>query len=265
MKDAKSLSLALESIYLSFNKKSLISPDPLQFLLDYPDVEDREIVGMVASSLAYGRVSQILKSVSSVLEPMGNSPRRFLEKGNVKLWRGLFEGFKHRFSDQVDLVDLLSGMKDVIELHGSLDRAMAIALSGDKGTIRGAQGFVEMILKGGSRDRNTLLPRPEGGSACKRLMLYFRWMVRKDQVDPGGWTCLSPEDLLIPLDTHMHRISLAFGFTGRKSGDMRTVEEITGFFRTVRPDDPIRYDFALTRFGIHPDMKIEDLIEISDR
>nr|WP_321502674.1 TIGR02757 family protein [uncultured Dethiosulfovibrio sp.] len=229
--------------------------------MNYPDVEDREIVGMVASSLAYGRVSQILKSVSSVLEPMGCSPRRFLEKSNATVWRGIFEGFKHRFSDEVDLVDLLSGIKGVIELHGSLDRAMAIALSGEKSTIIGAQGLVDMILKCGSRDRNTLLPRPEGGSACKRLMLYFRWMVRKDQVDPGGWTCLSPGDLLIPLDTHMHRISLAFGFTGRKSGDMRTVEEITDFFRAVRPDDPIRYDFALTRFGIHPDMKIEDLIE----
>lgn len=253
----------LEGIYSSFNKRALIEPDPLQFLLGYPCVEDREVVGMVASSLAYGRVAQILKSVSFVLDRMGVSPRVFLDEGDPDLWSKVFGGFKHRFSDEVDLIDLLAGMKEVLRSYGSLDKAMSYSLEGSKNPMDGLQSFVSKILKNGRRDRNTLLPRPEGGSACKRLMLYLRWMVRQDEVDPGGWTSLSPSDLLIPLDTHMQRISLSFGFTERKSGDMRTAEDITGFFRLLQPGDPVKYDFALTRFGIRPDMKIEDLKKAS--
>ncbi len=260
MGDLESLSRSLESLYLSYNKREFISPDPLQFLLDYPELEDREIVGMIASSLAYGRVSQILKSVSSVLAIMGPSPRVFLDRGSPKSWEGLFSGFKHRFSDEIDLLDLLSGMKVVLETYGTLDGAMSFALDEEKNILKCHQRFVEMILAGCRRERNTLLPRPERGSACKRLMLYLRWMVRRDQVDPGGWTSISPSQLLVPLDTHMHRISQALGFTARKSGDMRTAEEITDVFRRIRSDDPVRYDFALTRFGIHPDMRSVDLV-----
>ncbi len=250
----------MEGIYGSYNKKDLIKPDPLQFLLDYPLLEDREIVGMVASSLAYGRVSQILKSVSYVLGRMGPSPRIFVERADREFLEDVFNGFKHRFTDDVDLTDLILGIREVISAHGSLDRAMGVSISEANTTLAGVQSFANLILRSGRRDRNTLLPRPEWGSACKRLMLYLRWMVRKDEVDPGGWNSLSPSDLLVPLDTHMHRISLSLGFTKRKSGDMRTAEDITAFFRSLRPDDPVRYDFALTRFGIRPDMDIVDLI-----
>lgn len=215
---------------------------------------------MLASSLAYGRVSQILKSVSHVLERMGPSPRAFVERAERRSLEDAYGGFKHRFSDDVDLIDLILGMRDVIRIHGSLDGALALSVMEGKTGMAGVRSFVNLILRSGRRDRNTLLPRPDGGSACKRLMLYLRWMVRYDEVDPGGWTSLSPSDLVVPLDTHMHRISLSLGFTRRKSGDMRTAEDITAFFRSIRPDDPVRYDFALTRFGIRSDMDVDDLI-----
>ncbi|MBW2545477.1 MAG: TIGR02757 family protein, partial [Deltaproteobacteria bacterium] len=97
------------------------------------------------------------------------------------------------------------------------------------------------------------VPLPAKGSACKRLNLFLRWMVRRDDVDPGGWDDIPPSKLVIPLDTHMHRICLAFGFTKRKQADMKTALEITDSFRAIVPDDPVRYDFALTRLGIRKD------------
>ena len=95
-----------------------------------------------------------------------------------------------------------------------------------------------------------LLPRPSRGSACKRLHLFMRWMVRQDEVDPGGWSMIPASELVVPVDVHMHRMGKHLGFTKRKVADARTAQEITGGFRKLCPNDPVKYDFALTRFGI---------------
>jgi uncharacterized protein (TIGR02757 family) len=84
----------------------------------------------------------------------------------------------------------------------------------------------------------------------------LRWMVRKDRVDPGGWSGIPAAKLLIPLDTHMHKIATGLGATKRKAADMRTVVEITEAFGRLAPEDPVRYDFALTRLGIRSEMDV---------
>ena len=104
--------------------------------------------------------------------------------------------------------------------------------------------------------RNSLLPLPDRGSACKRLNLFMRWMVRQDAVDPGGWSGVPLSKLIIPLDTHMHRISRAMGLTSRRQADMGTAMEVTRAFQKFAPDDPLRYDFVLTRLGIRKDMDV---------
>ncbi len=100
-------------------------------------------------------------------------------------------------------------------------------------------------------DMTMLLPSPGKGSACKRLNLFLRWMVRSDDVDPGGWSGVDAGKLIVPLDTHMHRMGLEVGLTRRKQADMQAALEVTRAFRTIAPEDPVRYDFALTRLGIH--------------
>jgi len=105
------------------------------------------------------------------------------------------------------------------------------------------------LVKAMGRERSYLLPDPRLGSACKRLNLYLRWMVRRDAVDPGGWN-VPPAKLVVPLDTHMHALGRALGLTDRRSADLRTALEITAAFRAIAPDDPVRYDFALTRLGM---------------
>ena len=98
----------------------------------------------------------------------------------------------------------------------------------------------------------SLLPSPADGSACKRLNLFLRWMVRKDAVDPGPWTSVPGAKLVVPLDTHMFRIARGLGLTPRRQADLKIALEITAGFRAIRPDDPVRYDFSLTRLALNP-------------
>lgn len=241
----------LEELYASYNRREFIHPDPLEFVHQYPDGLDREVVGVVASSLAYGRVHQILKSVSGVLERMGESPSQFLLEHSMGGLQEVFKGFRHRFTGGDQLAGLLFGIKQVMRRHGSLQACFIGHCKRDSESVLPAlTAFVHELQAGISGDTTMLLPAPQKGSACKRLNLFLRWMVRQDDVDPGGWSGVDPGLLIVPLDTHMHRIGLEAGLTRRRSADMRTALEITRAFSSIVPEDPVRYDFALTRLGI---------------
>lgn len=250
----------LEMLYKKYNRREFVHPDPLEFLYNYKDVRDREIAGLIASSLAYGRVAQILKSVSIVLGRMGRSPYGYLMSKRDKEIVKDFVDFKHRFTTGRDKADLLIGIRHVVRRYGSLKKCFKSGYkNNDKTTVPALSFFVSEMIRGAGVKKMSLLPSPELGSACKRLHLYLRWMIRKDAVDPGGWDDIPCSKLIIPLDTHMHRIGRALGFTKRRQADLRTALEVTDGFAVFSPEDPVRYDFALTRFGIRPDMSIEDL------
>lgn len=240
-----------ESLYQKYNHRRYVHPDPIEFLYDYDRLKDREIVGFIASALAYGRVGHIIKSVSRVLRVMGPSPKQYLQDVS---WQGLrngLAGFKHRFATGDALAGLLYGAAMVIEQHGSLHSAfLAGYRDTDENMLPALVGFVDMILAAAPLDPGHLLPVPDRGSACKRLNLFLRWMIRKDRVDPGGWQDIPKKKLIIPLDTHMLRLGRDLGFTVRKQGNMITALEITNRFKELVPSDPVRYDFMLTRLGI---------------
>jgi len=253
---------SLDKLYLEYNKKKYVHPDPLEFLYSYRDIRDREIAGFLASSLAYGRVAQILNSVSGVLDKMGSSPYLFLMDSDSSSVIKTYKGFKHRFAGDENLTALMTGLKQVLNEYGSL---YACFLKGvgkkDETVFNGLEFFTKKIASGCCGSPGHLIPIVTKGSACKRLNLYLRWMVRKDDVDPGGWDKIPPSMLIIPLDVHMHRISRLIGFTERKQADMITALEITSCFRNFAPEDPVKYDFALTRFGIRSDMSIGDFVK----
>lgn len=240
----------LNELYVKYNRREYVHPDPLEFLYDYPDVRDREVVGLVASSLAYGRVARILASVSAVLGAMGPAPVPFLERSTRASLERTFRTFKHRFTTGRELAKMLYGAKKVLERYRSLN---ACFLAGtderDETYVPALTWFVEELRRAGGLGPG-LLPSPADGSACKRLWLYLRWMVRRDVVDPGVWEGVHPLKLVVPLDTHLYRIARSLGFTDRRSADGRTALEITAAFRRFAPEDPVRYDFALTRLGI---------------
>lgn len=248
----------LQRIYQKYNRRQYVDPDPLLFLYDYPDIHDREIVGLIASSLAYGRVAQILKSVRHILDAVTPHPRKFFEKSTPSAIKKVFRGFKHRFTTDDEMASLLIGVRSVLREHGSLNAYFLRGFSRNDENVLGALG---PFVKGLRCDSEHLLPCPERGSACKRLNLYLRWMVRKDAVDPGGWQGIPKSRLIVPLDVHMARIGTAIGLTKRKSPDIKMALEITEAFRRISPKDPVKYDFALTRFGIRDNMNAGDVLK----
>jgi len=253
----------LDDLYRDINHRRYVHPDPLEFLYNYDDPSDRELVALIASSMAYGRVAQILQSVSDALGRLGDRPAEFLsESGPAKIRRAM-RGFKHRFNTGDHVAAMLIGTRNVIKKHGSLGACFASGVSdGDSTFLEALIAFVGEITDAAGADCGHLLPDPARGSACKRLCLMLRWLVRKDRVDPGGWDAVPASTLLIPLDTHMHKIASGLGATKRKAADMRTVVEVTEAFRKVAPDDPVRYDFALTRLGIRNDMDVAEFLEL---
>jgi uncharacterized protein (TIGR02757 family) len=245
----------LEELYELFNHRKFVHPDPLEFLYAFPDPHEREIAGLIAASLAYGRVVQILKSVSFVLERMVPSPRSFLMASSDREILLCLSGFRHRFTTGEEMAYMLSGAKRILEKHGSLYNFFMANLKEDEDTLLPAlSALVDQLNLLNPASKNSLLPVPKKGSACKRLNLFLRWMVREDRVDPGGWKGVPPSKLIIPLDTHMYKICTSIAITKRKQADMQTAIEITDAFRKISPEDPVRYDFALTRLGIRKDL-----------
>ena len=247
----------LDALYRDVNHRRYVHPDPLEFLYACRRLADREIVALLASSLAYGRVAQILKSVSDVLGRIGPEPAGYLAETTPEAIRRAMRGFKHRFSTGRQVAAMLIGTRSVIATQGSLGACFAKGVSADDARVLGAlKAFVAEITEAAGEDCGHLLPDPARGSACKRLCLMLRWLVRKDRVDPGGWSGVPAAKLLIPLDTHMHRIATGLGATKRKAADMPAVIEITEAFAQLAPEDPVRYDFALTRLGIRGEMDV---------
>ncbi|MBN1289824.1 MAG: TIGR02757 family protein [Actinobacteria bacterium] len=250
----------LEELYLKYNKREYVHPDPIEFLYDFGEIRDREIVALVASSLAYGRVEQILKSVARVLKIIGRSPYRYLNEVPDYYVREELSGFRHRFNTGDEMAGMLSGVKAVIEKFGSLNKCIAAGM-GINGTLIKAMEFLTSEISCGDEKKcGFLLPSPAGGSACKRMNLFLRWMVRTDAVDPGGWDALKPSDLIIPLDTHIYRNCRMLGLTSRKQANWKTAVEITEAFREIVPEDPVRYDFIISRIGIRKDLEFKELL-----
>jgi len=244
----------LDQLYRRYNRRRFVRPDPLQFVYEYQDYHDREVVGLIASSLAFGRVAQILKSVSSVLDRMGPEPFRFLMGASPRELRNTFRDFKHRWVDGAELAAMLLGMGGAIRRYGSLQNCfLACDAHNDILTPQALRRFVNELVVDTEHRCGSVFPLADAGSACKRMNLFLRWMVRRDEVDPGGWDSVPPRILLVPLDTHLFRIARQLGFTRRKTADMRAALEVTAAFRRISPQDPVKYDFALTRLGIRAD------------
>ena len=241
----------LESLYCEFNTRDHVFSDPIECLYAYDQVKDREIVALVTACLAYGRVAQIKKSVSIVLAPMGPSPYDFIIASSKAGLKKVYSGFVHRFARTDHLVGLLWAIRQVIGSFGSLQDCMMAGFAPTCDNIHGALNrFVSCLLSAAPFDPGHLVPLPERGSAGKRLHLFLRWMVRNDAVDPGGWDVIRPSKLIVPVDVHMHRICTQLHFTQKKQANLKTAIEITRCFRHISPDDPVKYDFALTRLGI---------------
>lgn len=241
----------LEALARRYGRRCLES-DPAHFPHRYAGARDREAAAFVAALLSYGNAKQISRSVQTVLGVLGKRPYEALLHAKPRRWSGDLENFRHRFTGGADLAHVLQILGKILREHRSLEQ---LFLKGyrRKNMRESLAGFVEAFYaRSSERGRlKHLLPSPRNGSACKRLNMFLRWMVRGDDgVDLGLWKGVRAADLVMPLDTHVARFGRLFGLSKRKSEDWRMAEEITGGLRAFCPDDPVRYDFAIAWAGV---------------
>lgn len=238
--------------------------DPVSFCHKFNTPEDQEIAGLIASSFAYGNVKIILRNLQQIFSKIGDSPRRFAENFQPEEGVRLFAGFKHRFNDAKDLSALFIAIRYMLEKSGSIksffltdfaesDKDITSALTKFTETLKSFDYSPVFGTKALPPDSYFpfLFPSPASGSACKRLCMYLRWMVRPaDGIDLGIWDIIHPSKLIIPVDAHIHRISGLLGLTNRKQADWKMAQDITDTLRELDPDDPVKYDFAIAHIGI---------------
>ena len=246
----------LDRLYREFDWAARADLDAIRFPIRYSESADREVVALLSSCMAYGRVDLFGPWVDWALARMGESPARFILGFDPAKHAARFEGFRYRFNRPRDLAAFCLATQRVLIRHGSLGACFRVGFSpGDPHVGPALERFVGEFL---GQDlsavfpRNRLsygfrhwFPRPSTGGPCKRLHLFLRWMVRREPPDFGLWRDIPPAALLIPVDTHIENMARSLGLTRRKSRNWLMAEEITAKLRALDPDDPVKYDFAL--------------------
>jgi uncharacterized protein (TIGR02757 family) len=252
----------LDELYLHYDHR-FVDPDPLQLVRAQDADEDREVVGLIASALAYGNVLQIKRSISAVLAALGDRPARAVRRLDPRAAANRLQRFRHRFNDGRDVACLLFFVRQMLEQDGSVEGFFARGLEAGAADVGPALvSFSARALAldhGGLYGRRGLpagagvrffFPSPLDGSACKRLNLYLRWMARRDGVDLGIWRSVDPAGLVIPLDAHIYAIARRVRLTRYRSPGWPMAIDITRKLRRLDPADPVKYDFAFHRMGL---------------
>jgi uncharacterized protein (TIGR02757 family) len=252
----------LEEAYRRYDHRFVV-PDPLELVRAQPGGADREVVGLLASGLAFGTVGQIKRSIRAVLDALGPRPAAAVARLGAREMAARLEGFRHRWLDGRDVAALLFIIRQMREAHGSVEAFFAEGLSrgdADVGPALASFSGRALALDHGGLYRGRRLPpgagvryffpSPEAGSACKRLNLYLRWMARREGVDLGVWRRPDPSQLVLPLDAHTVSISRRVRLTRYRSPGWAMALDVTRRLRRLDPADPVKYDFALHRMGL---------------
>lgn len=244
----------LTRLQSEFDVSGQIENDPIGLVKKYTSPEDQEVTGLIAASLAYGGVSQIRTSIKKVLEAVGPNPAHTIREKDGTYWKKQIpRDFRHRWTSNEDIGILLTWMGFALRSHGSLENFF----------VQKGQSFEEHLNYfcdhmmnfpispfGVDHKAWYFFPKPANKSACKRLLLYLRWMAGTGPMALGIWDRVPPSDLVIPLDTHVLRISRNLGITSRKDASWKTAMEITDKLKKLDPKDPTHFDFALCHLGI---------------
>jgi uncharacterized protein (TIGR02757 family) len=256
----KDLKDPLERLYRTFDHASSAS-DPVHIVRRYQTPEDREVVGFCAAGLAFGRVASVLNSIESLLEVMGPNPAAFVRGFDPARQGVRLTPLVHRWIRGRDLAALILILQRMLRESGTIE---AFFLEGDDAAAPDVgpalDAFSTRALATDLRPAYGrvpkrpgvcyFFPRPSAGSACKRLNLFLRWMVRRDAIDLGVWTKVTPSRLIVPLDTHVIRLGRCLRLTRYISPGWKMAAEITASLRAINPRDPVRYDFSLCHVGM---------------
>ena len=256
MKYNPNLKQKLEYHYKAFDKSQLM-PDPLQFPHLFKNEKDIEVMAFIASVFAYGNVQQIINSLDKFLLICDNKPYHFITNFSNQNTQPQFS-FIHRFYSSNDVIQFFQLLKIVYEEFGSLKKLFLTGYNSKDENLKNAianinQYFLDKAqkeFKTLSRGIVFMFPLPEKGSACKRINLFLRWMIRKDDLDFGLWKEIPESKLIIPVDTHIANICKQLKLTKRKNVSWKMAEEITANLKKYDVDDPVKYDFAICHIGM---------------
>ena len=254
------LKAPLERLYDTFNYAES-AVDPVQVVRRYPTPADQEVVAFCASALAFGRVASVLLAIESLLSVIGDRPAAFIRDFDPARDGDGLRPLVHRWIRGVDLIALLWILRQMIREAGSIEgffldghaaAAPDVGPALNRFAARARAIDLDEVYGDGNGRRGVtyFFPRPDAGSACKRLNLFLRWMVRRDAVDLGVWSGLPPSQLVIPLDTHVIRVGRCLGLTRYRSPGWAMASEITASLRRLDPEDPVRYDFSICHLGM---------------
>lgn len=249
----------LDSEAKRINSPEFIDNDPVQFPRRFSDVRDIEIVAFLASIIAWGNRKMICRDAERMLNLMDNEPYRYvMDEGYEDL---NLEMNLHRTFFGKHFQYFLRGMHRIYKDYGSLDAFSAAVMAGESETpswklVEEMQRVMSDVNNGETCSQ--CLPVNLQQTALKRINMALRWLVRDDGiVDMGVWKSIPKSRLFIPLDVHVGNISRELGLLSRKANDRKSVEMLTGLLRTLRPDDPVIYDFALFGIGVERKGKSE--------
>ena len=237
-----------------YNRVSFIDNDPICIPHLFTKKQDIEIMGFFAAVFAWGQRVTIINKCKELIERMDKSPHDFVLNHSSKDLKNLI-GFKHRTFNDTDLLYFIFFFKQWYSKHKSLEEAFSNhILPKDKTVENGLIGFRNTFFSFDDVPQRTFkhVSSPLQNSACKRINMYLRWMVRKDNcgVDFGLWNNIKPSQLICPLDLHVHRVALKLNILEREQSDWKAAIELTENLRKMDAKDPVKYDFALFSLGI---------------
>jgi len=251
MKDLKEF---LDEKVLEYNRPNFITLDPISIPHQFSKKEDIEISGFFAAILAWGQRKTIINKCRQLFEMMDNEPHEFLLHHQEKDLTP-FLSFKHRTFNDIDTLYFIHFLSWFYSRHSSLEEAFLLGQSNSQDSMFAIlsqfQGFFFSLPDAPHRTRKHIAT-PQRKAACKRINMYLRWMVRKDDngVDFGIWSKISPSQLICPCDLHVDRVGRKLGLITRKQTDWITAIELTEKLREFDPVDPVKYDFALFGLGV---------------
>ena len=244
----------LERLYRQFDRVGSAG-DPIHLVRRYADPVDREVAGFCAAALAFGRVASVVASIETLLRVMGPSPATFVRRFDLSRHGRSLRSFQHRWTGGDDLVMLFVILRRMIDSEGSIEGFFLRGYRSDADDVGQAlDSFcaraLDLVDASRSPGVRYFFPKPTAGSACKRLNLYLRWMVRRDRIDFGVWRRVATSKLVVPLDTHVMRVGQCLRLTRYRSPGWPMAREITATLRQLDPNDPVKYDFSLCHLGI---------------
>ena len=232
----------LDSLVLKYETSDFIKSDPIQFPHKYQAKEDIEIAGFISSLFAFGRRELFIKKLEYLFS-LTETPMQLI--ADFKKYD--LANFIYRFIKSEDLIELLRLLNKLY----ILDKSSLEELFNSKNRFFDVTNY---FYSNSSCPNNTgfcfMFAKPQNNSALKRLNMFLRWMVRDGKVDFGIWKSIKKSELLIPLDTHVARLSREFGLLKRSSNDFRAVIELTEKLKEFDEKDPVKYDFALFGLGV---------------